>query len=183
MIYFTADTHFGHVNVIKMSNRPFADINEMNKTLITNWNSLVSDRDEIYILGDFLFKSTGLEAKRILQKLNGKKYLVKGNHEKYLSDPDFDESLFEWVKDYHVLDYKDSRFILFHYPILEWQFYHRKSAHLYGHVHNNVSHIQEETNKFRSWSERAINVGVDVNNYFPVSAEDVYNRAFRDTEN
>lgn len=42
MIYFTADTHFGHVNVIKMSNRPFADINEMNKTLITNWNSFVS---------------------------------------------------------------------------------------------------------------------------------------------
>ena len=53
MIYFTADTHFCHSNIINLSNRPFRDIDTMNKQLIQNWNAYVTDRDEIYILGDF----------------------------------------------------------------------------------------------------------------------------------
>ena len=178
MIYFTADTHFYHSNIIKMCNRPFENISEMNKVLISNWNSIVTDRDEVYILGDFLFKSTGSQANDILRKLHGKKYLIKGNHEKYLSDPDFDHSLFEWVKDYYVLDYKDARFILFHYPIAEWQFFHRKSAHLYGHVHNNASHLPENTSVLQNLDPRAINIGIDVNDFFPVSADTVYAKAF-----
>ncbi len=181
MIYFTADTHFFHQNVIRLNNRPFADVNEMNKVLIANWNALVSDRDEVYILGDFLYKGTGEQAAQILKKLHGKKYLIKGNHEKYLSDPEFDSSLFEWVKDYHVLEYKDARFILFHYPIAEWQFFHRKSAHLYGHVHNNVSHLPESSTILQHLDKRAVNVGVDVNDFFPVSADSVYAKAFGDT--
>ena len=178
MIYFTADTHFHHVNVIDMCNRPFADVNEMNKTLITNWNALVSNDDEIYILGDFLFKGTGEQANKILQKLNGKKYLIRGNHERYLEDKDFDISAFEWVKDYHVLSYKDARFVLFHFPILEWAHYHRKSVHLYGHIHNNVSHRPDETAKFACLGDRAVNVGVDVNNFYPVSADSIYEKVF-----
>ena len=178
MIYFTADTHFCHSNVIKMCNRPFGNINEMNEILIQNWNAVVGNCDEIYILGDFLYKGTGLQANQILQKLNGKKYLIKGNHERYLSNPDFDEELFEWVNDYHVLDYKDARFILFHYPIAEWQFFYRKSAHLYGHVHNNVNNLPENNSTLQMLDKRTINVGVDVNNFFPVSAEEVYDKAF-----
>jgi calcineurin-like phosphoesterase family protein len=153
----------------------------MNETLIINWNSMVQKTDEIYILGDFLYTGSDTMANIILSKLNGKKYLVKGNHEKYLKNKDFDVSAFEWIKDYHVLDYKDSRFILFHYPILEWQFYHRKSAHLYGHVHNNISHYaQHEATRFDILGKRAINVGVDCNNFYPISAETVYKMAFED---
>jgi calcineurin-like phosphoesterase family protein len=163
-----------------MCGRPFETLKEMNETLIKNWNSMVSDSDETYILGDFLFKGTGEQASAILQRLNGKKYLIKGNHEKYLSSGNFDVSLFEWVKDYHVLDYKDARYILFHFPILEWAHYHRKSAHLYGHVHNNKSHIPDSSVDFRVLGRRAINVGVDMNNFFPISAEEIYIKAFDD---
>ena len=179
MLFFTSDLHFCHANIIKMCSRPFADVDEMNNTLIQNWNAVVGSRDEIYILGDFLYKGNGSQAREILKKLRGKKYLIKGNHEKYLASSDFDVSLFESVKDYDVINYKDVRFILFHYPILEWQYYHRKSVHLYGHIHKNTSQIPEVSKKFSYLGKRAINVSVDVNDYYPISAEAVYARAFK----
>jgi calcineurin-like phosphoesterase family protein len=159
-----------------MCNRPFADVDEMNETLAANWNALVTKADEVYILGDFLYKGSGTN--EILKKLRGKKYLIQGNHEKYLNSPDFDASAFEWVKDYHVLDYKDARFILFHYPIWEWAHYHRKSIHLYGHVHKNIRQATKHTSDYGIFSHRAINVSVDQNDFFPVSAEAIYAKAF-----
>jgi len=180
MLYFTADTHFWHHNVIKMSRRPFNSLNEMHAALITNWNSVVAKTDEVYILGDFAYKGQPQQVNQILGKLNGKKYLVRGNHDRYLDQPDFDLTAFEWVKDYDVISYKDARFVLFHYPILEWAHYHRKSAHLYGHVHNNVSHDPELKDRFAVLGQRAINVGVDCNDLRPIGAEEVYSRAFDD---
>ncbi|HFH9837931.1 TPA: hydrolase [Streptococcus suis] len=133
MIYFIADTHFYHKNVIAFCNRPFSTVEEMNQALITNWNKTVSDIDEVYIV----YKGNGKQANELLQSLNSKKYLLKGNHEHYLNSPDFDITLFEWVKDYHTLIYNKRKFVLFHYPILEWENYHHDSIHIYGHVHNN----------------------------------------------
>ena len=66
MIYFTADTHFCHSNIISICERPFMNIIEMNNCLIDNWNSIVTNHDEIYILGDFLYKGTAMEANGIL---------------------------------------------------------------------------------------------------------------------
>jgi len=109
MMHFTADTHFYHGNILKLSNRPFTSVEEMYHSLIANWNAVVG------------------------------------------------------------------KLVLFHYPILEWQFYHRKSAHLYGHVHNNESHVE---GRRLAMDERAFNVGVDANHYFPVSAESIYAKAF-----
>ena len=86
MIYFTADTHFFHSNIINLCDRPFKNVDEMNKVLIRNWNSYITELDEIYILGDFLFKGTGGQANAILNTLNGKKYLIRGNHDKFLND-------------------------------------------------------------------------------------------------
>ena len=172
MIFFTSDQHFCHTNIIKMCDRPFADLDEMHGTLINNWNATVHKGDEVYILGDFQYKGNGQSATNILNKLSGKKYLIKGNHEKYLNSPQFDATLYEWVKDYHELVYKDARFILFHFPILEWAHYWRKSAHLYGHNHRPRKPVSEH------WDKRAINVGVDVNRFCPISAEAIYLRAF-----
>ncbi|MCL2053203.1 MAG: metallophosphoesterase [Oscillospiraceae bacterium] len=180
MHYFVADLHFCHAKIISLCNRPFNDVNEMNNRLIRNWNSIVSNNDDIYILGDFAFRGSGGEILKIAKRLKGRKYLIRGNHEKYLTDANFDVSVFEWIKDYFVLNYEDARFVLFHYPILEWQDYHRKSAHLYGHIHNNTSHIPDHSVKFACMGNRAINVGVDCNNFFPVSAKEVYEKAFKD---
>jgi len=82
MIYFTADTHLGHKNVIEYSTRPFINAEEMDEVLIKNWNSLVQPCDEVYHLGDFSFHKPAKTA-ALLNKLNGQKYLIQGNHDRH----------------------------------------------------------------------------------------------------
>jgi calcineurin-like phosphoesterase family protein len=137
----------------------------MNRTLTKNWNSYVRNNDEIYILGDFIFKGDSAEVDKTVKNLSGKKYLIKGNHDKFVNDSNFDMNHFEWIKDYHVLNHQNIKLVLFHYPIFEWEGFFKDSIHLYGHVHNN------EKRKFELLGKRAINVGVDVNDYYPLSIE------------
>jgi len=174
MIYFTADQHFGHANVIKHCNRPFSSVEEMDVALIRNWNSVVKPDDEIFILGDFTMRYAA-DANKYLSQLNGRKYFIKGNHDKFLKGESFKpfEYHFEWVKDYHVHFINKRRFVLFHFPIAEWDQYFRDSIHLYGHVHN--SEVSNERLKFLD-NDFAFNVGVDVNNYFPVSFDEILNK-------
>ena len=82
MIYFTADHHFGHQNIIKHCNRPFGSVEEMDEELIMLWNKSVREKDIVYILGDLLFRNA-TSSEEYLEKLNGKKYLIVGNHDKY----------------------------------------------------------------------------------------------------
>lgn len=79
-IFFTSDTHFCHTNIIKLCGRPFSDAEEMNEVLIKNWNNTVGPNDIIYHLGDFCFAGSA-EWHSILGRLNGRIYLVIGNHE------------------------------------------------------------------------------------------------------
>lgn len=72
MNYYIADTHFGHNNILRLSNRPFSTIEEMDRTIIVNWNSRVTDRDDVYILGDFSHKSE--DPIQYLRKLKGQKH-------------------------------------------------------------------------------------------------------------
>lgn len=144
----------------------------MNDTLIHNWNAYVTDYDEIYILGDFLYKGNGSDANKILRRLAGKKYLIRGNHDKFLDDPEFDTSLFEWVRSYYELEYQKQKFVLFHYPILEWQGFFRDTIHLYGHVHNSGKD-PEQRKRLEILGSRAINVGVDVNDFYPISIKSI----------
>jgi calcineurin-like phosphoesterase family protein len=175
MIYFTADTHFYHSNIINSCERPFKDVFEMNKVMIQNWNSYVTDRDDIYILGDFIYKGKGKEANEILSKLKGRKYLITGNHDwKFLNDPVFETKYFEWVKDYYLLKLEGGmKVILFHYPLLSWDGSHHGSIHLYGHVHNSGIKYSDFGKKIEMLGHRAINVGVDVNDFYPVSIKQI----------
>ncbi len=75
--FVTSDTHFGHANIIKYCNRPFADVDEMNRELVRRWNETVSADDWVYHLGDFAFYNHG----PILDQLNGHKFLIAGNHD------------------------------------------------------------------------------------------------------
>lgn len=168
MIYFTSDLHFYHENVIKYENRPFASAEEMNQSLINNWNKKVDDSDEIYILGDITLKGATF-AMGILKQLNGRKYLIKGNHDKFADQETFDKTVFAWMKDYYELEYQSQRFILFHYPIEEWNHYFRGSIHLHGHQHNHADYNIQNLEK----GLRRFDVGVDANNMFPVSIDDI----------
>lgn len=85
MICFTADTHFDHANIIRFCNRHFATVEEMNETLIANWNRKVHGNDTVYILGDMFFQTTDPEP--ILRQLKGKKHLITGNHDSQWTHP------------------------------------------------------------------------------------------------
>lgn len=94
MKYFIADSHFCHESVIEFDKRPFSSVEEMNRQMIARWNKAVKKpADEVFILGDFLFRGTGEEANRILKKLRGRKFLIRGNHDHFLEDENFDVSL------------------------------------------------------------------------------------------
>ena len=175
MIYFTADNHFCHGNIIGSCYRPFKDVYEMNEEMINRWNSYVTVKDEVYILGDFSYRGDPKEINRILSRLMGKKYLIKGNHDLYLTNSLFNINAFEWVKDYHILKYEGYEFILFHFPILNWHKSHRGSIHLYGHVHNSELHYPEFKEKVKVLGPKAINVTVDMNDFYPVSIKQIIN--------
>lgn len=82
MIYFTSDLHLGHEAVVRMQNRPFANADEMNRVLIENYNSVVHKDDTVYLLGDICFRIGVEKANELIASLKGKKYLIRGNHDK-----------------------------------------------------------------------------------------------------
>ena len=115
MDFFTSDQHFGHKNIIEYCNRPFSSISEMDKEIVRRWNSVVSENDTVYVLGDVSFYNTAL-SKRIIKKLNGKKILVRGNHDsshKRMKDMGFDET--HDKLDYMLPDGRSA--LLWHYPL------------------------------------------------------------------
>ncbi len=168
MVYFTSDLHFYHDNIIRSVNRPFKDFNSMNKTLIKNWNSKISASDEVYILGDVTMKGPEL-AMECLSQLKGRKYLIHGNHDRFVAHSDFDPSVFGWIKEYAEITVFNTRFVLFHYPIAEWNGYFKGAIHLHGHQHNH------EDYNFKNLEQgiRRFDVGVDANYMFPVSAQEI----------
>ena len=165
-IFVTSDTHFYHNNILKYENRPFKDIDDMNNKMIELWNETVSSKDEVYILGDFSFGNEE-ETIKLLNKLNGKKYLIKGNHDYVVKNKDVRDK-FEWIKDYFVLKHNKMKFVMFHYPIQVWDCRHHGAIHLYGHIHSNLGNHSMEYDIPNSY-----NVGVDVNGFKPVLIEDI----------
>jgi len=143
MRYYIADLHFFHgVLNNAMDNRGFASTEEMNEYMIKQWNSKVGKHDEVVILGDFSVEK-GEKTNEILSRLNGIKYLVVGNHDKYIDDKEFDRAHFKWIENYRELRDSKRKVILSHYPIACYNGqYHRgeggvfKTYMLYGHVHD-----------------------------------------------
>lgn len=158
-IYFISDTHFSHANIIKFCNRPFKDITEMNETIIKNWNRVVGKNDIVFFLGDFhLGKNKDGEEEALVRRLNGRKKLLMGNHDKgkaeyYLSIG------FEEVFTYPIV-YKKF-FILSHKPIAETD--GTGFLNIHGHIHNNGYREIEEANL-----DNYFNVSVEVINYTPI---------------
>lgn len=143
MRYYIADCHFYHKNLLtEMDNRPFASVEQMNEYMIEKWNKKVHAHDEVVILGDFSL-GFGEETNRILRRLKGKLFLIRGNHdERYLKDKAFDVSRFQWVKDYAEINDNKRKIVLSHYPIFCYNGQFRRNADgvpltymLHGHIH------------------------------------------------
>ena len=167
--YFISDTHFGHENVIKFSDRPFENLAEMEKALTENWNSRVTPDDDIYIVGDFAWRATHDHLIKTIRSLNGRKHLIMGNHDfRYLQFEDFREEFVEIEKSLEI-KLEGERIVLCHYPIAEWHQQHRGSWHIHGHLHNR----KNDTFLFLRNKEKALNAGVEINNFMPVTFEEL----------
>lgn len=169
-IFYIADTHFGHDNIRKLSNRPFATVEEMDRTIINNWNNKVKNGDDVYILGDFTYK--GESYKRYLKQLNGHKHLIIGNHDtKTVKES---RGTFDFIEVEHLLEVNDdgTQIVLCHYPLVEWNGYYRNVLHFYGHVHNNY---HNETARYARDMKNAYNVGVDVIGFTPRTLDEIIN--------
>ena len=154
-IFFTADQHLGHANIIKYCDRPFANTEAMDAVIINRWNYRVSYRDEVYVLGDFTMRANLHD--HYISQLNGKKHFIPGGH---------DHAKIDYMDPIVELKTKLGWLILSHYPLEEWnrQFY--GAIHLHGHVHNL---------NFRQIPHR-INVGVDLWDFYPVSYEEIVDK-------
>ncbi len=169
MVYFTSDMHFGHQNVISHTNRPYADVEAMDRALIDNWNRRVQPKDEVYILGDITMKGPEY-AEEILGQLRGRKYLILGNHDYFADNKKFHpEWYFEWVKDYHLLKWQNERFVLCHYPFEEWNYCRHGAYHLHGHIHSSPDY----NTAMRARGMLRYDVGVDANHYAPVALQEI----------
>lgn len=168
MKFYTADCHFYHKNIIRYEDRPFTGVEDMNNYLMWKWNQKVGKGDEVYIMGDFAFCS-GRQANELLDQLNGRKFLIKGNHDSFLQDRDFDRSKFVWIKDYAKIYDGNEKVILFHYPIAVWDCKHHGSIHLFGHIHSD----KEDHHPLVVKLDGAYNVGVDVRDNAPVTLQEI----------
>ena len=175
MTYFTSDQHFGHFNIIRLSHRPFASLDEMNEAMIAKWNAKVMTDDTIYILGDLFFRSAAVEP--ILKRLNGRKHLVLGNHDHSWTGRVRLGDYFESVQTIKEIDIDGKPATLCHYPMLSYP-QARRGYMIYGHIHNNTGDDYWPLIMRRS---RMLNAGVDVNGFEPVSFEELVanNAAFR----
>ena len=154
-IWFTADKHLNHKNILAYCNRPFETVEEMNAVLINNHNSVVSPEDIVYDLGDFCQG----DAKKYLSRLNGNIIRIKGSHDKDIKSPYMmiiqPKGLFD--------EYKNKRtIVLCHYAMRSWHLSHYGSWHLYGHHHG----------RLESYGLSA-DAGVDTNNFYPYSLADI----------
>jgi calcineurin-like phosphoesterase family protein len=141
MIFFTGDTHYGHRLMIseKVRNRrPFSNTHEMNNALVEAWNAKVGHSDEVYHLGDVSFMSPKW-TKEVLYRLNGRIYLLRGNHDKRMKGDVLDR--FEWVQHYFELHVQKQLIVLCHYAFRVWNKSHHGSWNLHGHSHNNLSDV------------------------------------------
>ena len=168
MVYFTADWHLSHENIIRYCNRPFSDVTEMNETLIRNWNSVVNPGDTIYHLGDFGFFKTPNEFENVIHQLNGNKVLIYGNHDKQIKTNKKLQKLFNSC--HSILETKvkldDEKFdlVLCHFAMRVWNKSHRGAIHCYGHSHGT---LQDDPNSL------SMDVGVDCHKYTPISFDEV----------
>ena len=172
MIYFTSDHHFGHFNIIQYCNRPFTTAEEMDEHLIEMWNKTVTNQDFVYHLGDFTMSKDSNYIKDLLERLNGNKAFVDGNH----SSHEFRKAVREhgWLMR-SLLDIKIKGYppiTLCHYPMLSWNKSHYGAIQLFGHHHGTISGVGTDPDLIIR-KDQQMDVGVDTNNFKPYSIDEV----------
>lgn len=168
-IWFVADLHLNHHNIIGHCKRPFEDVRQMNSVLMDNLNSVVLPQDILYILGDFCWDRRSYVVQEFVQQIKCRKVIfVLGNHDHFLSknpnDPfiSYNKDYVKIVSGFLEVKIENTHVVMCHYPLLSWNKSGHGSINLHGHCHGNLRK-----------RKNALDVGVDPNNYFPLSWERV----------
>jgi calcineurin-like phosphoesterase family protein len=158
---FTADTHYGHAGIVKLCQRPWSNVEEMNELLITGWNAVVSPSDTVWHLGDFAHKATAAAMRRVFARLNGIKHLVPGNHD------NADTFRLGWKSINPLVEttIEGQRLVLCHYALRTWHGQRRGAINLYGHSHGRLP-----------GTSQSADVGVDCWGYVPVDLAQIRQR-------
>ena len=175
-VFFISDLHLNNKNVVSYSHRPFNDIEEMNEFLIKSWNGVIQKDDTVFILGDFCFGGSQVW-NDILDRLNGKKYLIIGNHDERNFRQNY-LSRFEAVSYMMHIYIDDQSIYLTHFPFLCYAGSYKDengSWALSGHVHFNEISDGRDDERVKNFFPTQYDVGVDANYYMPVSFNDVKN--------
>ena len=179
-IFFTSDTHFGHSKIIDYCKRPFSSIEEHDKTLIQNWNNTVGQDDTVFHLGDFAYGNSQFIA-NIIKQLNGNIILIKGNHDLRNMNPTLYNIFSDVVYQARILIDKQTVY-LNHFPFLCFDhgdidlYKNNYSIQLFGHVHSGPLTSSKDVSRLNILFPTQYDVGVDNNNYTPISWADVKNK-------
>ena len=172
-IYTCSDLHFCHKNVIRYDNRPWDSVDAMNEGLISRWNSVVTDNDTVYLLGDVGFCGTN-QMKALVSQLRGYKVLIRGNHDRDRSLAKWEEIGFDEAANSYVITVDDTAVHMMHEPpepgkpfeMLPHHFY------IYGHVHNDK--------EWPDWTPHSACVSLCRLDYTPALIQDVISgKAYR----
>ncbi len=178
-VFFISDFHLYHKNVIGFDNRPFRkengdpDVEAMHRTIIDNWNKVVTDNDVVFYLGDLCFGRPEW-GNGIIYALKGSIHYIMGNHDDYKEIKGYGR--FDTINDYVDLNIlnseisKNLHFALMHYPIYSWNRAHHGSYMLHGHCHGNLHH--GESADFYV-NRKVMDVGCNLINYTPISYKEI----------
>lgn len=183
--FLISDTHFGHTNTWEKFTledgsplRPFTSTEEMDETMVDNWNRVVRPQDTVYHLGDVVIARRHLET---VKRLNGRKILIRGNHDIY-KDKDYYGAGFEQIHGVRVFV---DQFILSHIPLHPDCVGERFKRNVHGHLHGNRVMRKVIVRPDRSAGDhefymvnkeidpRYLSVCVEQINFTPVSFDDV----------
>ena len=169
--FLTSDSHWGHSNILKFFKddevtplRHFSSVEEMDETMIANWNKVVGPSDKVYHLGDLCFHNRNLDA--VMPRLNGTKVLIKGNHD--LLKLSAYAKYFKDVRAYHQLD----KMMLSHIPMHE-ESLGRWRMNLHGHLHSNKVMYTCPHKGYRQEHPKYLNLSVEHWGYTPVDFETI----------
>jgi calcineurin-like phosphoesterase family protein len=172
-IFFTSDLHLGHERIIDLCGRPFENVNDMNDTIVNNWNLVVNDDDTVFVLGDVALGKID-ESLQLINKLRGHKLLVPGNHDRCWSGH-------KKVRPIDIVRYRNvgftildnvsyyQRWKLCHFPTAGDSYTEDRYPEFRPKLDSNEWLIHGHVHTMWQILNNQINVGVDVWNFFPVS--------------
>ena len=174
MIYYISDLHLRDQKIFDKCKRPFTSLEEMEETIINNWNLKVMNNDIVYVLGD-ICKDDDASSLEVFKKLNGHKHFIVGNHDHLIMTEIKESNNFESIGFIDVIEDKNRKVCICHYPLMDWMEFNRNGMLVYGHVHNKSPLNGDAYREIKEYykNKPAYNCGVDVTGFEPKTLDEL----------